>query len=315
MNVTYMVFELDLRVKDAKRIKFSDDAKLDALNNAQDRACRQLRSEYLTQLEVKETSLTATNGEYAFGSLAFSVLKGAQGILKVKINGGDYCTIIDVADLKSQENQFLAGSTNNPIAYIFDEKIYVVNGETSPTIDVYYLRQPNKMIFKLNISASDTAATTTFLVDAEHVMSVVDDTYINLAVHCQGKNENFLITGYDATGNDEGEQLFTVSPAADANFGDDVIYFVRTPELDSITAPLPDTTDPDLSVETCDLDFFLHEIVISLAESDLWAMDGQKAQHDAALAFAKLLIDALNARFVTPEGIGANDQRRAKINA
>jgi len=69
MNATDMINILSLRLEDAANITFTDAAKIKALNNAQVYAAQRLRDEYLTELQVIETGLTAAGGELSLGSL------------------------------------------------------------------------------------------------------------------------------------------------------------------------------------------------------------------------------------------------------
>ena len=57
-----------------------------------------------------------------------------------------------------------------------DEKIYVENGTTSPSIDIYFIRQPAIMMYMIDIVEAPSGASTT-------VFSAVDDavTYQGLA--------------------------------------------------------------------------------------------------------------------------------------
>lgn len=311
MNVTDMMNVLSLRLEDASNTTFPEAAKLKALNNAQNRLVHQLHNGYLTELQVLQTSLTATSGEYAMSSLNFDVLKGDQGILKVKINGDLYCTRIGIQQLKTQENQYYKGSVKNPVYWVFKSTIYVSNGQTNPSIDVYYLKTPTPLIHKVDISAHSTPSTTAFLGDTAQNLSADDDQYNGAVIYSVNQGSYHVVTAYDAVGAVPGtdDRAFTVDPAAAANFGDDEIWFV-TKNFDSLSIA-PTATSTAEYVETSELNESLHETVITLAESELWAMDAQYNRKAAAQEMAHMMIDALNARYVAPSGIGTvGDQIR-----
>ena len=52
-----------------------------------------------------------------------------------------FCSMIEAKDAKRLENSYLAGGTNNPVAYTHGQKIYVSPSSTD-TIDVWYLKEP-----------------------------------------------------------------------------------------------------------------------------------------------------------------------------
>lgn len=303
-SVTDMMHTLGLRVEDAANVDFTDAMKLGALNNARIYAAQKMKKPYLTELQVVQETLTATNGQYALSSLTFDVLGGAQGIVAVKVNGGKWFTEIDRKDIKIKENIFLDGSINNPVFYIFGNTLYVDNGQTSPTIDVYYYKVPTEMMYKANISALAVPGTGGFLGDASQGLSAVDDTYNGIVVYSINQDSYHVVTDYVGT-----TRTFTVLPAAAANFGDDEIMFISN-DFDTLDIE-PSATDTDLKVVKCDLNVALHGIVVDLAEAECYAMDRDIQRKDAASDMANLLINTLNDRYVEAEGIGTQgDYRR-----
>lgn len=303
MNVAEMVNELSLRLVDASSVNFTDTLKVRALNNAQNEVARRVRKQYLTELQVLETGKTATSGEYALSSLSYDVFGGAQGIIAVKINDGDWCTDITQKDLKKVENIFLTGSINNPLYYVYQNKIYVSNGQTSPSIDIYYLKSPADMGYKYDASALASPAATGFLGDANQNLSTADDTYNGALIYSVNQDSYHVVTDYVGT-----TRTFTVSPAADSNFGDDEIYFVTMPWDDLDIAPA--TSDADMHIETCELNEALHNPIVDIAEAECWSVDANRAQYEAAMARAKVYIDTLNARYQEAAGIGTKGARR-----
>lgn len=298
-----MVHTLSLRLEDAATINFTDAMLLQALNNGQVYAAHRLVKPYLTELQVVQESLTATSGEYAMSSLTYDVLGGEQGITAVKINGGKWCTEISLKELKKTENFYLAGKTNNPLFWVFNSTIYVSNGQTNPTIDVYYYKVPTDMMYKIDISAG--TAKTAFLGDADQYLSAADDTYNGIVVYSVNQDSYHVVTNYA-----QATREFTVEPASVTDWADDEIYFISN-DFDGLSIE-PSSSNADMYVETSALNKSLHELVITLAELECWQMDAQKDRSDTADAISKIIIDTLNSRYVEAEGIGTKGDYRYK---
>jgi hypothetical protein len=76
------------------------------------------------------------NGSYSEGS---PVRNGITAIYDETNNL--FCSMIEAKDAKRLENSYLAGGTNNPVAYTHGQKIYV-SPSTTALIDVWYLKEP-----------------------------------------------------------------------------------------------------------------------------------------------------------------------------
>ena len=315
MNGTYMAQQLGMRLNssDPDRPdtgKFTDAMKTRALNNAILALPSKINHNYLTSLQVVEQSLTTTGGVFELSSLKYNVLRGAQGILLVKINGGLYCTMTNITQRKRDEFIHLKGSAYNPLCWVYDEKIEVRAGVTSPVIDVYYLKEPNKIFYKINVSATTSASPTTFQGDAGQGLAHIDNTpYVGAVIYSVARAKYYVVTGYDATGGAD-EYLFTVADwdSSSVNWGTDVIYFLSN-WWDTLNIK-PTTTDPDQYLETCEIDPALHHIIVTMAEEECWAMDNQSQRRDAANEVASTQIKALNAMFKPAAGVGTTGVKR-----
>ncbi len=288
---------LGVRLESPDGIDFTSSMKMGALNNAQVYVAQKLNKEYLTELQKIDESKTATAGTYALSSLTYGVLGGAQGILAVKINGGRWCTRYDLKNIKGTENFFHEGSPHNPLFLVFQGDILVSNSFANPVIDIYYLKNPPTMEGVYNISALGSPADTGFVGDASQNLSVIDDTYNGVLVRSVNQDSYHVVTDYVGA-----SRTFTVSPAADANFGDDEIEF-HSFDFDTLSIE-PTATDPDMFVETCVLNKSFHELVITLAEAECWAMDAQLDRKDAANAQAEVIIETINGRVQKRTGTG-----------
>lgn len=139
MTGDVMVDMLGLRLEDPEESSFSSDAKIKALNLAQKTVVNLIHNAYLTELEVEDASEATTAGQVAFTGLTSPPVR--NGIISVMISSGNYATMIDVRDVARTQNSLLSGTTANPVAYVFDEKIYILPSSTT-AIDVRYLAEP-----------------------------------------------------------------------------------------------------------------------------------------------------------------------------
>lgn len=301
MTAADMIDLLALRLEDAGKGKFPDGFKLTALNNGQIRVAQMLDNHYLTELQLLETNIAVTSGVAALSLLDKDVLRGGEGIQMIKKydTGGLYMNMIDIKNIKSTENSFLAGSSTNPLAYVFANNIYIL--PTSITaIDVWYLKMPTPLLNKFQSSAHGTAQVGKFLGDVDQGLSAVDDAYgggttekTNSVIYDITKDAYFVVTDYVATNRE-----FTVSPDATDNFGDGEFYFL-THDFDQLT----------LSAITSDLNPSLHDLVVTFAEAECWTMSANLTRRQAALDNAFNEIKILNDRYTPAEGIGTDGNR------
>lgn len=139
-----MLATLGLRLNDPDSVKFPQSSRLDALNIAQKSVVNLVNNAYLTELQVIDAAKAMTANALAFSSLANVPIR--NGIIAVKdATGGKWANMIDPGDQKRLENTYLAASSINPIAYIFNEKIYVEGPGATDTIDVWYLKEPTDL--------------------------------------------------------------------------------------------------------------------------------------------------------------------------
>jgi|6_EtaG_2_1085325.scaffolds.fasta_scaffold02512_2 hypothetical protein len=139
MTGDVMVDMLGLRLEDPEESSFSSDAKIKALNLSQKTVVNLIHNAYLTELEVEDANETVASGKVAFSGLTSAPVR--NGIVSVKIYGGNYATMIDVRDVARTQNSLLSGTATNPIAYVFDENIYILPTGTT-ALDVRYLAEP-----------------------------------------------------------------------------------------------------------------------------------------------------------------------------
>lgn len=301
MNVHQMMQLLGLRLEDPALVKFPNSVRINVLNNAQIKAAQMLNDKYLTELEHLKTDVTLTSGvsgDLGVSVLDYNVLRGAEGILRVKVKSGLECTEIDYKKFKKYETGLLEGTVQNPLYYVFENKIYVFP-TTTAAVDVYFLRMPNPIKYKFDISTYGTPSKTEFLGDADQNLSTDDDTYNGAVIYSVTQKSYHVITDYDAEGDAGGDRYFTVAPDAAASFGDDQIYFL-THSFDGL----------NLEYVECDLNESLHDLIVDLAEAECWTMDEKLDRREAAFNKAFTEIKVLNERYEEPEGIGTDPGKR-----
>ena len=151
-NITdALIDELGIRLEDASESNFTEATKVLALNRGQIQCCHFLHNAYLTELETLDGSDDIDTGEFALSSLANTVLKGSEGIIRVSVqvaNTGDYiwATELDLNNIKRVENIYLAGSDTNILYYIFSGTIYfLLDTLADSNAKIYYLKVPTDM--------------------------------------------------------------------------------------------------------------------------------------------------------------------------
>ncbi len=180
MTGTEMIDMLGLRLEDPDQASFTSATKIKAINIAQRTVVNLVDNAYLTELqEIDEYVLHATNGytsnavtagKATFASLAIDPIRG--GVIAIKAfdksgSAGSYtavdlgfANIIEPRDAKRLENSYLAGSTTNPVAYIFNETIYIAPTDVE-AIEVWYVKNPtavdaNNTECELNIALQES---------------------------------------------------------------------------------------------------------------------------------------------------------------
>ena len=292
-NVSDMIDSLGLRTEDAAKRTFTNAFKLQALNTGLIKTANLVNTAYLTELEYLKESVTLASGVANLSSsvLDFTVLKGGQGILDVKVNGtgGLFCTRIDLKDRKRLENTYLTGSIQNPIYWIFQNKIYV-SPTTISSVDINFLRSPNPLLYLFNSDAADSGASATkFDGRSADSLSSTDDFYNGASIFSNDGSAYHVITDYVGA-----DLEFTVTPSiATGTFATSTFYFL-THSFDEL----------NLTGVEVDLNESLHEAIMAWAEGECWAMDKQLERRAASLSAFYEEIKVLNDRVENPEGIG-----------
>lgn len=303
MNVQKMMDILGRRCEDEDESRFSAALKLDALDIAQHTLTNLIHNAYLTELEVKEftkeCAIASDDDEasFAVNSLASEMLRG--GLLHVRFNS-KYCKIIEYKDLKKTENQYDAGDDNSPIAYLYRNRIYVQATDTTPEVDIWYLKKPKALA---NVYVTDSVASGatdgsygySIQVTEAGLSSAVNDYYNGSVVY--NKTRDFYAIVYDYVGGTTVlHVLYDQAETAEWQATDE-FYFVSG-----------SGTVENLGGDTeCELNESLHELVIDLAESQMWRMDAKSSRAEAVEKKAMNEIAVLNARYLTeaPKGVGS----------
>lgn len=305
MNVAEQVDILGLRLEDAEKVLFTDSLKLTALGNAQVRLASMLHNNYLTELQFVKTSVTASGGVTATLNTALldnEVLRGAEGIISVKdASSGLYCIKSTLEDAKRLENQFLEGTTHNPIYWIYQNKIYV-RPTTVTSLDVSYLKVPTTLRYKFTSNAMASPNSGGFVGASGEGLSVTTDYYggqasqtLDSIIYNVNKASYHVVTDYGGA-----DLTFTVLPAATGSFIDGQTFYFVTNGFDLI----------NLSGITTDLNESLHELMITLSEAECWAMDEQLNRRTSALNAAMDEIKTLNTRYTEAVGVGTKGDGR-----
>ena len=123
--VNTMLTELKLRLEDPTQSEFSEELKLQALNNAQDSVVNLINDAYLTELEVKEEwdvlanqDNIATFGVFPLSKLTNTVRGGSAGIKAVRVNGSSkFATRMEIEEVKLIDNTMIDVASDEPWRY------------------------------------------------------------------------------------------------------------------------------------------------------------------------------------------------------
>ena len=302
MNVQEMIDLLGLRLEDAAKGNFTDATKLLTLNDGVKKVANLIHPGYLTELEYLKTSVTLSSGAVAMtaANLDYKVLKGKAGVIKVKVSGtsGLDCTPIDITDRKRTENSFNAGTVQNPLCYVFQNTLYVLP-TTITTVDVYFRRVPNQLLYPFNADQADSGASASkFDGRSADSLSTVNDYYNGAVIYSLLYDTYHVITDYVGA-----DLEFTVSPASTlGNFTENQQFYFLTHSFNEL----------GLSGVDCDLNEALHELVVSFAEATCWKMDEKIDRSGSAYKAAMEEIGVLNSVYEDPEGIGTDKRKREK---
>jgi hypothetical protein len=144
MTGNEMLSTLGLRLEDPSESSFTQAAKLDALNIAQKSVVNLIHNAYLGELQVIDETVAMTANAVDIsvgGDLSEEVMR--NGIIAVYDSSDSvWCTMIDPGDQKRLENSYLAGSTTNPVAYVFSDTLFVDGPGPTDNVDVWFLRSP-----------------------------------------------------------------------------------------------------------------------------------------------------------------------------
>ena len=142
---------LGLRVEDPAELKFTEDMKESALNRGQRQVAQLLDPMYLTELQDVQASVMDGGADLylSFTQLetdsSATILNGSQSIIAVK-DGEGWLHKTTLSEQIRLQNTLLAGGSTNTVYYVFDEKIYISNGQgESDTVTVYFLKAPTTM--------------------------------------------------------------------------------------------------------------------------------------------------------------------------
>ena len=150
MTGSEMVTALGTRLEDTAHTLFSTTQKLDALNMAQLTVVNLVHDSYLTELETIAENKSVTAGTTYSGGTSLATCTFATAsidpirgqINNVHDNAGHFFNLVSASSAKDLENSYLKGTTDSPIAFIFDETIWISPESGISTIDIWYLSKP-----------------------------------------------------------------------------------------------------------------------------------------------------------------------------
>ena len=299
MTIQEIIDYLLVRLEDLEKDSWETAELLVAINNAVLKVANGVNSDYLTELEETDADVTITAGVINITGLSEAVLGGGARILNVFPENLPEAKKYHHSDIRQLENTYYKPSLKRPVFYVFANKIQV-RPITIVKADVTFLRVPKPLLYDFTVAEAGAASTTKFLGDDSQGLSAVDDYYCladkdenRVVLYCQGKKAYFIVTSYTGA-----TREFTVAPAADENFGTDIINFV-THSFDQL----------NLNNINFELNDILRGVVLEFAEAELRGMGDETDKKTGALQSAYAELELLNKRYEKPIG-GGNKSRR-----
>lgn len=169
-----MVDMLGLRLEDPDQASFTQATKIKAINIAQRTVVSLIDNAYLTELQsIDLATSTPAGGVTANGissgksdftgssasDLDIDPIRGGVVAVKAYKSTGStgnsdfalvslgFANMIEPQDVKRLENSYLAGSGSNPVAYVFQDAIYVeplTGADAVKALDVWYVKNPTE---------------------------------------------------------------------------------------------------------------------------------------------------------------------------
>ena len=136
---------LGLRLEDPAESVFTKQAKVDAINMASRTVVNMVDNGYLTELESIDEDQALVSGNVSFSTAGITPIRGGITGIYDETNNL-WCTMVETKDLKRLENAYLSGTSANPVAYVFQETIYV-KPTTVALVDIWYLKTPTDFVY------------------------------------------------------------------------------------------------------------------------------------------------------------------------
>ncbi len=287
MTVLEMYDSLALKIEDPKSEIFTPWYRRQMLEHAQLKLTHLLHASLLTELEVIESNFTVTTGVTEVMNPAnltgrYSIVRGRDGIVQIKIySTGRVMAILDFPDVKKTNNaSFLAGSTINPLAYIFGNKINTLPTSIS-AVDVAYLRFPAPLRATFLASGGSLTTIVCDITEETKLANAANDQFNGAWIWNITDELYFVVNDYAVVTN---TATFTCDdPGAGAAGADDETFYILGRDHEIL----------GLSSVTCDLSVNLHDLVVLLAAGECWRKVGnigrrnelleEASEHHAAL--------------------------------
>ena len=162
MTVAEMQNYVSQLLADTGSSKWTDaDAILPALKSAQEEFVIKILGfaaknrkvyEVLSEIQAKKSGASVATTGYALSGVDSTpgpfMRNGLIAVSCTLDNETRWCRIMDVADLEKKRNRWYEGNDERPIAYVFNETLYVDASTGSYPIEsvIYYIREPKELI-------------------------------------------------------------------------------------------------------------------------------------------------------------------------
>ena len=290
MTTADMLVDLGHRLEDVDNDRFGVNIKLIALNRAQDRVIMYLNRQLLTEIDIKETQVqVSSTGELALTSLDNTIRGGANGIDGIwDVGQARFLQKVSLEEYKDHKNGTRRFLASIPVYYVWGSKVFLLeapeqltsgttavsfasggSGKTTVTSVGHGFKTGNVVTLSYTkVDSNTNPASTTTPTTAFTVTRLTDDTF-SIALN-YGSNTAYSNISWTADGFIE-------------------IYYLKQPLR--------------LGGNDCELNEMIHEIIVDLAEGDLWNMDNKSDRNSMAMDRAFATIQMLNNKYVATESL------------
>ena len=290
MYVSEQIDLMDSRLEDYDKRDYPAGVRRKALENSQIKIVNFLHNNYLTELQKTQTSVAVSSGKVSISGLTYRTVRGAKGIVGVRVSGGGkWFTEIDIRDAKQEESTLYKGTVLNPKYYVWMNEIVILPSTGISLVDVYHLKVPGPLIGELTYGASLSGTATKFYGDSGQDLSSTNDEYNGAVLWESATGGYHIVTDYVGS-----TREFTVTPGKSAGSFSTGTFKFLSDDLGVL----------GLEAVESELNPALHTLMVDLAVAECFEGGKDIERWKIAQEKADAVMAVLNARYEDAQGMG-----------